>query len=160
MGFKRLLRPGVQSRQKIGSSKDIGNSLLDLIEIPGHLSAKELIIDVKDPWSVNVQRAHTLTGIAKKWNEFHHRVVGDFKKIEKDLASLVKKCIKIDKNITEYLKAFESEPYKTIRQLFDGAQQQLLIDDQLNKLGKLFIKNHRELERIGVSLEGFISKSH
>ena len=45
------------------------------------------------------------------------------------MASLVKKCIKVDKITTDYLKLFEQEPYSTIRQLFDGAQQQLLIDD-------------------------------
>ncbi len=37
---------------------------------------------------------------------------------------------------------FENEPYRTVRAMFDGAQQHLLIDDQLNKLGKIFVKNH------------------
>ena len=61
------------------------------------------------------------------------------------MSSLVKKCIKVDKNTTDYLRLFEQEPYSTIRQLFDGAQQQLLIDDQLNKLGKMFVKNHVQI---------------
>jgi len=61
----------------------------------------------------------------------------------------VKKCIRVDKNTTDYLKIFEKEPYKTIKQLFDGAQQNLLIDDQLNKLGRIFVKNHRELTLFG-----------
>ena len=55
---------------------------------------------------------------------------------------------------------FEKEPYKTIRQLFDGAQQQLLIDDQLNKLGRIFVKNHNELVCFGQYMEPFISKTH
>ena len=49
----------------------------------------------------------------------------------------------MDKNTTDYLKLFEREPYRSIRQVFDGAQQQLLIDDQLNKNGKIFVKNHQ-----------------
>ena len=73
---------------------------------------------------------------------------------------MVKKCIRVDKNTTDYLKLFEKEPYKTIRQLFDGAQQNLLIDDQLNKLGRLFVKNHKELVSFGQYLEPFISKTH
>ena len=76
------------------------------------------------------------------------------------MSSLVKKCIKVDKNTTDYLRLFEQEPYTTIRQLFDGAQQQLLIDDQLNKLGKMFVKNHKELVSFGQFLEPFISKTH
>lgn len=42
--------------------------MLDLIEIPRNMSSKDLVIDVKDPWSVNLQRAHALSGIARKWN--------------------------------------------------------------------------------------------
>ena len=42
--------------------------MMDLVEIPKGMALKDLIIDVKDPWSVNVQRAHALSGIARKWN--------------------------------------------------------------------------------------------
>lgn len=50
------------------------------------------------------------------------------------------------------MKLFEKEPYKTVKTLLEGSQQNLLIDDQLNKLGKIFIKNHSEMVKIGQSL--------
>ena len=84
------------------------NALLDLAEIPKEWSLKDLIINVKDPWSVNLQRAANLTSLARKWNEFHHKIVGELKEVEKDLAGLIKKCIKIDKMCTDYLKLFSN----------------------------------------------------
>jgi hypothetical protein len=88
----------------------------------------------------------------KRWNEFHHKVMAQLKEGEKDLAGLVKKCIKVDKQLTEYLRIFEAEPYSAVKQLLVGSGQQLLIDDQLNKLGKTFIGGHTQLVGLAGSM--------
>jgi hypothetical protein len=102
------MRSTIQPKQKIISSKEVSSVMLDLVEIPRQWSSKDLIIDVKDPWSANLQRAANLCTVARKWNEFHHRIITDLKEVEKDLAGLVKKCIKIDKSTTDYFKLFET----------------------------------------------------
>jgi len=124
----------------------------ELIEIPLQYKRQDLIINVKDPWSTNVQRAANLCVVVKRWNEFHHKVIAQLKEAEKDLAGLVKKCIKVDKQLSEYLRAFEQEPYSAVKQLLLGSEQQLLIDDQLNKLGRTFIGGHTQLVGLAASM--------
>lgn len=41
-----------------------------------------------------------------------------------------------------------------------GSEKQLLIDEQLNKLGNVFVSNHNLLCSISKSFEQFISKTH
>jgi hypothetical protein len=81
---------------------------MDLVDIPKEWGGKDLIIDVNDPWSMNVHRVSNLCSIVRKWNEFYHRVVGELKEVEKDLSGLVKKSIKVDGHLTSYLKHFET----------------------------------------------------
>jgi hypothetical protein len=160
IGFKRLLKTNTASKTKISSAKEAEHYLIDLIEIPGEWTVKDLLINVKEPWSLNVQRASNLCFVVKRWNDFHHRVITELKATEKDLSSLVKKCIKIDKQLTQYFQRFESEPYNSLKQQLTGSEKQLLIDEQLNKLGTVFVMNHNQLCSISRSFEQFISKTH
>jgi hypothetical protein len=41
-----------------------------------------------------------------------------------------------------------------------ASEKQLLIDEQLNKLGNIFVNNHNQLLSISKAMEQFISKSH
>lgn len=101
LGFKRLLKTNTSSKQKI-TSVQTSEVSIDLIEIPKQWTLKDLLINVKEPWSLNVQRASNLCFVIKRWNEFHHRVFSELKSTEKDFSSLVKKCIKIDRQLTQY----------------------------------------------------------
>ena len=134
--------------------------MMDLIEIPKQWTIKDLLINVKEPWSLNVQRASNLCFVVKRWNDFHHRVIADLKLAEKDLSSLVKKCIRVDNQLTQYFQQFEVEPYSSLRTQLMGSEKQLLIDEQLNKLGNVFVSNHNLLYSISKSFEQFISKTH
>ena len=75
LGFKRLMRSTLHQKQKISSIKENPNVILDLVEIPRQWSFKDLTIDVKDPWTVNLQRVSNLCSMARKWNEFHHLTI-------------------------------------------------------------------------------------
>lgn len=159
IGFKRLLKTNTSSKQKVSSVQTIDVSI-DLIEIPKQWTLKDLLINVKEPWSLNVQRASNLCFVVKRWNQFHHRVIGELKSTEKDLSNLVKKCIRIDKQISQYLQLFQNEPYNLLKEQLGGSEKQLLIDQQLNKLGNTFINNHNQFLSISKAMEAFISKTH
>jgi hypothetical protein len=73
---------------------------------------------------------------------------------------LIKKCIKIDKQLAEYNNKFEKYPYHDLLVLLESSKQNLLIDDQLNKIGRIFIVNHNQIVSISKEFEQFISKTH
>ena len=68
----KLLATGSQA----SSTKEITSTpTLDLVELPKNWTSKDLIINAKDTWGNNLARVDNLSTTAKKWNEFHHRVV-------------------------------------------------------------------------------------
>lgn len=168
LGFKRLLRPNLKSQNTLANPTPLptatpsisAQGLLELVELPRTTKAQDLLINVKDPWASNLQRAANLCGVVKRWNEFHHRVSGLLKEVEKDLPSLVKKSIRVDRQISEYLRLFEAEPYSSVRTQLQGAEKQLLIDEQLNKLGRVFNSGHAHIQALAAPLEKFISLTH
>jgi hypothetical protein len=78
--------------------------------------------------------------------------MAQLKEGERDIAGLIKKCIKVDRQLTEYLRMFEGEPYCSVKQLLVGSEQQLLIDEQLNKLGRIFMTGHSQLVNLAGSM--------
>ncbi len=66
----------------------------------------------------------------------------------------------MDKQLSEYFKKFELEPHLSLKRYLDGSEKQLLIDEQLNRLGTAFILQHNLFSKIAQQLEHFISKTH
>lgn len=156
IGFKRLLKTNSKKRVE-----DIDYDLKQSSDLPKIGKLEDYIIKISDPWSTNMSKAQNLINLFKRINEIHHKFFIQLKQSSKDIASLILKLKKTSQKSKAYNENTECQPYRSIINSTQGAKQNLLIDDQLNKVCRLFWNNHSNMNKIysqAVSLMEILEK--
>lgn len=143
IGFKRLLKTNSKKRVE-----DIDYDLKQSSDLPKISKLEDYIIKISDAWSTNMSKAQNLINLFKRINEIHHKFFIELKQSSKDIASLIIKLKKTSQKSRTYNENTECQPYRSIINSTQGAKQNLLIDEQLNKVCRLFWNNHSNMNKI------------